>query len=158
MKQSILVLGLAVLAAMLAPAPAGAHCQVPCGIYDDAARVAHMYEDAATIEKGMRAMAELAGKNDPQSQNQLMRWVMTKEDHASDIMTTIAEYFLAQRVKPVAPDAADFAAYQRKLVEHHAVLVAAMKCKQNSDVQYVTQLRATLDAIAGYYPPAEHDH
>ena len=28
-----------------------AHCQIPCGIYDDAARVVEMLESAATVEK-----------------------------------------------------------------------------------------------------------
>ena len=30
---------------------------------------------------------------------QATRWVMTKEEHASKIITTVADYMLAQRVK-----------------------------------------------------------
>jgi nickel superoxide dismutase len=44
-------------------------------------------------------IAELAGKSDAQSQNQLVRWVMNKENHAQKIISTISDYFLTQRVK-----------------------------------------------------------
>ena len=43
------------LAVMLAPGLVLSHCQVPCGIYDDAARVVRMYEDATTIEYAVLA-------------------------------------------------------------------------------------------------------
>ena len=39
-------------------------------------------------------IAELAGKTDPQSQNQLVRWVMNKETHAQNIIDSISDYFL----------------------------------------------------------------
>lgn len=41
----------AVFAVLAVPQFSFAHCQVPCGIYDDHARVAAMLEDAATVEK-----------------------------------------------------------------------------------------------------------
>jgi nickel superoxide dismutase len=134
-----------------------AHCQVPCGIYDDAARVTRLYEDAQTIEKSMTMIAQLVPAGDAQSANQLTRWIMAKEEHASLIMTTIAEYFLAQRVKPVAPAAEGYQEYLQKLVDHHRVMVAAMQAKQNADPKYVQALREAIDGIARYYP-AEHQH
>ena len=81
-----------------------AHCQIPCGIYDDHARVASMLEDVATIRKAVSQIAELAGKTDPQSQNQLVRWVMNKETHAQNIIDSISDYFLTQRVKAEQDD------------------------------------------------------
>ena len=50
-----------------------AHCQIPCGIYDDNARVQNMLEDAATVAKATVMIAELADKTDAQSKNQLTR-------------------------------------------------------------------------------------
>ncbi|MEZ6076164.1 MAG: superoxide dismutase [Ni] [Pirellulaceae bacterium] len=41
--------------------------------------------------------------------NQLVRWVNTKEDHASKIQHTIAQYFMTQRIK------ADGENYAKKL-------------------------------------------
>jgi len=41
-----------------------AHCQIPCGIYDDYARLQSMIEDSATVEKSMKLINELAGKSD----------------------------------------------------------------------------------------------
>ena len=76
-----------------------AHCQVPCGIYDDHARITAMLEDTTTIAKALDQINELVGKQDLQSFNQATRWVMTKEQHAERIQTTIAQYYLAQRVK-----------------------------------------------------------
>jgi nickel superoxide dismutase len=109
------------------------HCQVPCGIYDDTARIERMLEDATTIEKALNNIALLAGKHDAQSANQLTRWIMTKETHASHIITTVAEYFLTQKVKPVAPSAEGHETYLAQLANHHQVMVAAMKVKQNSE-------------------------
>jgi nickel superoxide dismutase len=110
---------------------AQAHCQVPCGIYDDPARIAHLREDAQTIEKASKLIQELAGKHDPIAFNQAARWVRTKEDHASHIIEVVAQYFLTQKVKPVAKGSAGYDAYLAKLADHHAVMSAAMKCKQN---------------------------
>jgi nickel superoxide dismutase len=146
------------LVAAVVPSLVRGHCQVPCGIYDDPARVARLYEDAATIEKAIKQIAELAERRDAQSTNQLTRWIMTKEDHASAIITMVSEYFLAQRVKVVAAGADGHAAYLTQLADHHRVIVAAMKVKQNADLQFVVDLRAAIDGLAAYYQPEAGRH
>lgn len=135
-----------------------AHCQVPCGIYDESTRIEQMKEDAATIEKAMNQMSWLAEKDDAQSQQQFVRWVNTKEQHAQRIMTTIAEYFLAQRVKPeFNDDGSPSAAYAKSLADHHAVMLAAMKCKQSADPETVKTLREALHSIEHRWVPS-HKH
>ena len=76
------------------------HCQVPCGIYDDAVRIVQIEEDIATMRKAMSMIKGLSGKSDAQSLNQMIRWVNTKESHANNIQETVSSYFLAQRIKP----------------------------------------------------------
>jgi len=131
---------------LLLQQPAHAHCQIPCGIYDDHARVQSMLEDTATVEKSVKLIAELAGKSDAQSQNQLVRWVMNKEKHAQQIISTISDYFLTQRVKPSQKD------YTERLSKHHAVIIAAMKAKQNADMKYAKNLMESIRALLSYYP------
>ena len=135
---------------MLLAQNALAHCQIPCGIYDDHARVASMLEDVATIRKAVAQIAELSGKTDPQSQNQLVRWVVNKETHAQNIIDSISDYFLTQRVKASQDD------YSERLANHHAVIVAAMKAKQNASADVVDALQSAVEAVAPYYP--KHDH
>lgn len=132
--------------------PAEAHCQVPCGIYDDAARIRHFREDAATVAKAIKNINDLAGKHDAQALNQAVRWINTKEHHASHIITDVAEYFLTQKVKPVAAGAAGYEQYLKKLADHHALMVAAMKTKQNTDKSYADALIHAIDALAAHYP------
>jgi nickel superoxide dismutase len=134
----------------VAPQSSQAHCQVPCGIYDDYARVQAMLEDAVTVEKAVKLINELAGKTDAQSQNQMVRWVVNKEKHAQNIIATISDYFLTQRVKSSQAD------YTDRLTKHHAVIVAAMKVKQNADQKFVQTLKANIEALSPYYP--EHKH
>ncbi len=129
---------------------AHAHCQIPCGIYDDYARVQSMLEDIATVEKAIKQIGDLAGKSDPLSQNQLVRWVMNKETHAQKIIATISDYFLTQRVKPSQKD------YAERLQKHHAVIVVAMQAKQNADAKYAKTLREAIEALAPYYPKHKH--
>lgn len=130
----------------LLPTQGHSHCQIPCGIYDDHARVQSMLEDAATVEKSATLIAELAGKTDAQSQNQLVRWVMNKEQHAQKIISTINDYFMTQRVKSSQKD------YAERLAKHHAVIVAGMQAKQNADVTYAKALKASVEALVSYYP------
>lgn len=142
------LLGMLIISAMLIVLipQSWAHCQIPCGIYDDNARVQAMLEDAATVEKSIKLITELSGKLDPQSQNQLIRWVMNKEKHAQHIIATISDYFLTQRVKPGQKD------YTERLIRHHAVIVSAMKAKQHADISYALDLKASIEALLVYYP------
>ena len=39
-----------------------AHCEIPCGIYDDAMRVKMIREDLDTIEKSMNEILKLQGE------------------------------------------------------------------------------------------------
>ena len=126
------------------------HCQIPCGIYDDHARVTSMLEDAATARKSVKLIAELSGKTDAQSNNQIVRWIMNKEIHAQNIISTISDYFLTQRVKSKQED------YVERLKKHHAVIVAAMKVKQNANMESVDNLEASIKELLPYYP--EHKH
>ena len=136
---------------------ASAHCEVPCGIYDDHARIDQMLQDTTTIGKAVAQILELTGKTDAQSLNQLTRWINTKENHATRIQNTIAQYFLTQRVKPARQATQAFNDYIMRLVQHHAVMVAAMKTKQTVDPQRVAGLREAIEAIAVYYS-ASHSH
>ena len=79
-----------------------AHCQVPCGIYDDARRVIEIEEHIQTIDKAMDNILNITSNNKQTAQemNQLVRWINTKEEHAQKIQSTLMEYFLAQRIKP----------------------------------------------------------
>ena len=121
------------------------HCQVPCGIFADQHRFEQMLEDQATIEKAGKLIAELSGKKDALSQNQLSRWVATKEAHAYNIQKVIAEYFLAQRIKATAKN------YEKQLVSAHGVIVAAMKCKQNVDADSSANLKKAILALHKSY-------
>ena len=69
----------------------------------------------------------------------------------------MAEYFLTQKVKPVAAGADGYDTYLRTLSDHHVVMVLAMKCKQNVDAQYVAQLRLAIAGLAAHYEVA-HEH
>ena len=140
--RAMLLVAVAVLGSGLAsPQPAQAHCQIPCGIYDDHARVQGMLEDVATVEKSARLIGELTGKSDAQSQNQLVRWVMNKEAHAQAVILTVCDYFLTQRVKPSQDD------YAERLVKHHAVIVAAMKAKQKHRLGILRMLQAAVKQV-----------
>jgi nickel superoxide dismutase len=127
------------------------HCQIPCGIYDDPAEISSMRLSAQTIEKSVASINDLSGKTSAEEQNQLVRWVNNKDEHASMIMTSIAEYFMAQRIKPVADGAEGYDAYLDKLAKHHAVMVAAMQTKQHADMEHVKALKAAIDGIAPFY-------
>jgi nickel superoxide dismutase len=150
MKNLLRILLFVAVSATAFSQPGYAHCQVPCGIYDDHARVQAMLEDAATVEKALKMIAKLAGKTDAQSQNQLVRWVMNKEKHAQSVIATISDYFLTQRVSAKQED------YMERLTKHHAVIVAAMTAKQNTDMSYAASLRENIEALLPYYP--EHEH
>jgi nickel superoxide dismutase len=152
MTKLSLITASALFALALLAERASAHCQIPCGIYDDAARVAQIREDITTIEKSVKLINELAGKSDAQSRNQLTRWVMNKEHHAEKIIRTVSDYFLAQKIKPVSKnDKKVYWAYLDQLVRHHAVIAAAMKCKQSADPASVKALAQAVGGIAKFW-------
>jgi nickel superoxide dismutase len=144
----------AIVCPSVAAPRAEAHCQLPCGVFDAAARFTAMLEDATTIAKAMSVITD-----EKSATNQVVRSVNVKDEHADKIAETVSYYFLAQRVKPAAADdVAGAAAYQQKLATAHAILMAAMKCKQTTDAANVETLRAAITAFQHAYMPAEHDH
>jgi len=162
--------GAAAVAAGLAIGGIGrawAHCQIPCGIYDDPMRFAMMREHVTTVEKAMKQIVEL-GKAPGPNANQLVRWVTNKDHHADELAGIVTYYFLQQRVKPVeGADKAAEAAYLNQLVLCHRMLVTAMKAKQTTDLANVEALRTLIDqfetAYTGKKPaaaaaPAAHAH
>jgi nickel superoxide dismutase len=150
MKRTLSLSALALLAFVSSSRGASAHCEVPCGIFDDPARFAEMLEDAATISKAMAQVNDLAGKQDGQSLNQLVRWVTTKEEHAAHTMDLIGQYFMAQRIKP-AQDEAGNARYVQLLTSAHAVMRQAMLCKQTTDGEAAKALVSAIEAFRKAY-------
>ncbi len=120
------------------------HCQIPCGIYNDEMRFTMMEEHIQTIEKSMKQIVELS-KEPAENANQLVRWVLNKEQHADELAQIVTYYFLTQRIKPVnEDDAAAFKDYLVKISLLHKMLVVAMQTKQTTDLNNVEKLRSLL--------------
>ena len=127
-----------------------AHCQVPCGIYNDAARIIQIQEDFSTIQKAMTKIKELSEQQDATSMNQLTRWIMTKDDHASKIQKVVSEYFLTQRIK-VKTEGSEFDKYVKQTTTLHQILVSAMKCKQTVELGQVDEGLHQIETFINLY-------
>lgn len=149
MKTRILIPAL-VLTAMLFAQGAWAHCEVPCGIYDDAARIALMREHITTVEKSMHMVEELSGA-ESMNYNQIVRWVNNKETHADEIQHIVSQYFMTQRVKPVASDDSGYGTFVEKVTVLHQLLIEAMKSKQTLDHDHIDAMRNLVDRFEKLY-------
>ncbi len=135
-----------------------AHCEIPCGIYDDEMRIHMIKENLLTIEKSINAINELSkAEKSPLVYNQLVRWIDNKEEHAKKIQEIVWQYFLTQRVKPVdKKDLKKYKAYLRKLELLHQLSFYAMKVKQSTDLKYVDKLRELLEEFEEAYFGKKH--
>ena len=128
-----------------------AHCQVPCGIYDDEARFKLLFEHVTTIEKAMKEITALSGQS-AVNYNQVVRWVMNKEKHAEEFSEILSYYFLAQRLAPKAvEDGEARSVYLEQLELAHRLIVTAMKAKQTVDPAHVQTLRELLAKLQNSY-------
>ena len=123
-----------------------AHCQIPCGIYDDQMRIHLMEEHVATIEKSMKQIEAAA------NQNQTVRWILNKDKHADELAEIVTYYFMAQRIKPGSEG------YAVKLGQLHEILVYSMKAKQTTDLAHVEKLKTLIHDFAHGYLGEKHKH
>tara|TARA_Y100000589_G_scaffold326408_2_gene366121 strand:+ start:120 stop:635 length:516 start_codon:yes stop_codon:yes gene_type:complete len=146
---------------------ARAHCQIPCGIYDDPARIAGLKEDAETIRKAVSSLKEMTEPHHHDHAhdhshdhehldeltkfNQGTRWILAKDQHAQNIQDVVSYYFLTQRVKAVPADQEGYDTYIAQLAGFHRVMVAAMKCKQTVSLEQVDELDAAISVVAQWY-------
>jgi len=148
-KPLLLLASLAVVAYTCVKA--SAHCQIPCGIYDDPARFTALEEHVTTIEKSMKQIQELS-KEQPPNWNQLVRWVGNKEAHTDQLTEIVTFYFMAQRIKlPDRTDRAAQAKYARELTLLHQMVVHAMKAKQTTDLELCAKLRELIGKLKASY-------
>uniref|UniRef100_UPI0032166D01 superoxide dismutase [Ni] n=1 Tax=uncultured Draconibacterium sp. TaxID=1573823 RepID=UPI0032166D01 len=148
-----LIVGIFVITSLQAKA----HCEIPCGIYGDSVRIALLYEHIETIEKSMNQINELSKAETP-DYNQLVRWVMNKEEHAKKIQEIVSQYFLHQRVKPTSSaDDAAYRKYVKQLELLHHISVFAMKSKQSTDLGIIDTLRDKVHLFEHAYFD-EHKH
>lgn len=137
-------------------AKVSAHCEIPCGIYDDTLRANLIAEDAQTIRKSMKMINELSEEGD-KNYNQIVRWITNKEEHAKKIQDIVYQYFMTQRIKPAdANNAEAYNKYVKEVTLLHQMLVAAMKTKQSTNENEVYELEKLLTEFrASYF--GEHD-
>ena len=123
---------------------ASAHCEIPCGIYDDELRIKMISEHIATFEKSMNQIMKIE-KEKHHNSNQFIRWVTNKEHHANEIQGIVTQYFMTQRIKPDAKN------YEKKLALLHQMLINSMKCKQTTDLGHVNTLRKLVKDFKTLY-------
>jgi len=143
MKKLIIFSAMCVLLFMPA-VTAFSHCEIPCGIYDDGMRIKMLWEHIATIEKSIKAIQALEKEKD-HNPNQMIRWVMNKDDHANQLQEIVTQYFMTQRIKK------DTKNYSKKLENLHQMLIYSMKCKQTIDLSHVKKLKSLVTDFEKLY-------
>jgi len=146
MNKAAKTLTILVLLAVATTATVQAHCQIPCGIYNDEVRFVLLKEHVTTIEKAMKQIE--AAPN----QNQTVRWVMNKDKHAEELAEIVTYYFMAQRIKPGCEN------YAAKLGQLHELLVYSMKAKQTTDLANVEKLKTLIHDFEHSYMGEKHKH
>jgi nickel superoxide dismutase len=149
MRSKALFLAVMLIAALSARG-AQAHCEIPCGIYDDGLRIALIREHITTVEKSM-TMIKTLGAEAEVNYNQLIRWTSNKEEHADEIQHIVSQYFMTQRIKPAAGPGPEYDAYIAKLTLLHELLIEAMKSKQTLDQAHIDSMRRIVDSFEKLY-------
>jgi nickel superoxide dismutase len=128
-----------------------AHCEIPCGIFEDTLRIELIKEHIVTIEKSMKMIIELSNK-EVLDYNQIVRWVNNKEDHAEKLQEIVSQYFLHQRIKPTSSENQEmYNKYIKQLTLLHELLVYSMKAKQTTDLSLISKLNNTVIAFEEAY-------
>eukprot|EP00193_Tetraselmis_chui_P009444 CAMPEP_0177769760 /NCGR_PEP_ID=MMETSP0491_2-20121128/10526_1 /TAXON_ID=63592 /ORGANISM="Tetraselmis chuii, Strain PLY429" /LENGTH=165 /DNA_ID=CAMNT_0019286855 /DNA_START=131 /DNA_END=628 /DNA_ORIENTATION=+ len=123
-----------------------AHCQVPCGIFDDKRQLSKLKEDSSTIRKACTEMADLAAKGPGlETNNTFTRWVMYKEKHADSIIDDVGYYFMSQRFPKWEFGSNE--EYLSALEVHHKLMIAAMKAKQGTGAGTCDALDSAIEAV-----------
>lgn len=160
MRKAILLCFLvSFLMLFISAQPAFSHCEIPCGIYNDKARIETIAEHIDTIEKSMATITGLSEEKD-KNYNQLVRWVDNKETHAGYIQHIISQYFMTQRIKIENEQNKEaYAKYITELALLHRMLVYAMKAKQSTAPAIVKELRALLNQFkVSYFNLGDKEH
>lgn len=144
MKQNFCQLLVGIIFLAFIGSNALAHCEIPCGIYDDEARITMLFENITTIEKSMNQIISLE-KDKHHNSNQLIRWVMNKEEHANKLNEIVSQYFMTQRIK------LDTKKYDKKIGLLHQMLVYSMKCKQTTNLNNTDKLRNIVKEFQELY-------
>ena len=149
--NAILILSLILMSQLVSNKTLFAHCEIPCGIYEDSLRASLISEHITTIEKSMKMIIKLSEEAKP-DYNQLVRWVTNKEEHAKKIQELVSQYFLHQRVKITDPsDKEKFANYVALLSSLHEISVYSMKVKQSTDLGNIEKLKNSLETFKKAY-------
>ena len=138
------------------PQNSEAHCEIPCGIYNDSLRITLLYEHITTIEKSMNQIISLEASGG--DMNQLVRWVTNKEEHAVKMQEIISQYFMHQRIKPVDLGAEGRDKYITQLELMHRLSIYAMKSKQSTKLEYISKMQETVHLFEHAYFTHEHMH
>jgi len=126
-----------------------AHCEIPCGIYGDSIRVKLLKEHIKTVEKSINMIVELSNEKNL-NYNQLVRWIINKEEHCVKIQDVATQYFMFQRVK-ISDDHVKEKEKSKMLDLLHKLCVYAMKAKQTTDLEYIKLMNETLDEFCDVY-------
>lgn len=133
------------LALLISALNTQAHCQIPCGIYDDPATFKLLKQDVETLSKSVNELIDHSDDKGIQAVNQQIRWVMNKEKYADQIIFTMTDYFLTQRIKPSNKH------YQAQLEAAHTIILLAVTTKQTVDKEVVKKLNDAVDAFEKAY-------
>lgn len=129
MNRNGLLFGLAVLV-VCGSGNLHAHCQLPCGIYHDDMVYEEIDQYVETMFKGVSVLDENKFST-PTEKNQIIRWIINKEESSNGIATRITEYFLQQKIKPGEEDT------DRKLRSAHKLLFLLVQIKQNVSLKII---------------------
>ncbi len=108
-----------------------AHCQMPCGIYDDQMVYDQINQFYLTMFKAVKALDHNEFKTD-EDRNQFIRWVMTKERLCNEMATLITEFFLQQKIQPIDDNI-------ELLQSAHKLLFLLLAIKQNVDIKIIKE-------------------
>jgi nickel superoxide dismutase len=107
-------------------------------------RIKMIREHITTIEKSMMTIQAMEKEKDHNA-NQLIRWVMNKDEHASQLQEIVTQYFMTQRIKPEAKQ------YSKEIEALHQMLIYSMKCKQTTDLSNVEKLKSLVTDFEKLY-------
>lgn len=106
-----------------------AHCQMPCGIYNDQMVYDQINQFYLTVFKAVKNMEALKADS-LEDRNKFVRWVITKDRLCDETAELITKFFLQQKIQPI-DDNVDL------LKSLHKLLFLLVAIKQNVDIKVV---------------------